>query len=119
MRSEKDIIRNIIEYAESDEDIRAVIRTDLVPVRDYLYSYNFCFIVSRISKYEDDSIRQSCDSVVEIWHIVGNKVADLCRYEYPRQEEADMREFIQNLVNQKAQEQKKRTKRKISKRFNL
>lgn len=56
MRSEKDIIGNIMEYAESDEDIRAVIRTDLVPVREYLYSYNFCFVVSRIGKYEDDSV---------------------------------------------------------------
>ncbi|MCR4851688.1 MAG: aminoglycoside 6-adenylyltransferase [Lachnospiraceae bacterium] len=292
MRSEKDIIRNIMEYAESDEDIRAVIRTDLVPVREYLYSYNFCFVVSRIGKYEDDSvfektfgerillfrgdrnypgmflntrvhlmvlregvtlavhvmdvqtfldryngedahenvwigdtyqklidkdgilpdidrleetqtlfgeypteeeylgachefwwvvktfaeytlreellsamfylnnsvrdvlnrmirwyiflregkpvdlgildsnmesllekeffclykktypsadydsILQSCDSVTEIWHIVGSRVAELCRYEYPRQEEADMREFIQNLINEKDQEQK-------------
>ncbi len=66
----------------------------------------FCLYKKTYPAAEYDSIRQSCDSVVEIWHIVGNRVADLCRYEYPRQEEADMREFIQNLINQKAQEQK-------------
>ncbi len=56
VRSEKQILKNIIDTAETDEDIRAVIRTDLVPVRKYLYNYNFCFIVSNIGKYDDDGI---------------------------------------------------------------
>lgn len=56
MRTEQEIIKIIIDVAEADENIRAVIRTDLVPVREYLYSYNFCFLVNEIEKYESDGI---------------------------------------------------------------
>lgn len=56
VRSEQDIIKNILDTAEADEDIKAVIRTNLVPVREYLYNYDFYFIVGDISKYDDDSV---------------------------------------------------------------
>ena len=36
MRSEKDIIENILNLAERDENVIAVIRTDLLSVRDML-----------------------------------------------------------------------------------
>ena len=36
MKSEKDIIDNVLRYAEQDENVAAVIRTDLLPVREYL-----------------------------------------------------------------------------------
>lgn len=56
VRSEQDIIKNILDTAEADEDIKAVIRTNLVPVREYLYNYDFYFIVGDISKYDDDIV---------------------------------------------------------------
>ena len=36
MRTEREIIDNIIGVAVKDESVRAVIRTDLLPVREYL-----------------------------------------------------------------------------------
>ena len=54
MKTENEIIQNIMEYAGSDDNVRAVIRTELMPVREYLYSYQFYFIVHDIEKYEDD-----------------------------------------------------------------
>ncbi len=59
MRSENEIIQNIIEYADSDDNVQAVIRTNLLPVREYLYSYQFYFIVNDIEKYEDDAVFES------------------------------------------------------------
>ncbi|MBR3644082.1 MAG: aminoglycoside 6-adenylyltransferase [Parasporobacterium sp.] len=54
IRSESDIIKSILDIASEDDDVRAVVRTDLLPVRKYLYTYNFCFIVSNIDKYDRD-----------------------------------------------------------------
>lgn len=56
MRTEAEVINNVLEIAEKDMDVSAVIRTDLLPVRDYLYSYNFYFITTNIEKYEDNSL---------------------------------------------------------------
>ena len=53
MRTEKEIIDNILYVAENDEAVRAVIRTDLLPDKKYRY-YNFCFVVNDIEKYEKD-----------------------------------------------------------------
>ena len=60
MRTEKEIVKNILEYAGSDDNVRAVIRTELMPVREYLYSYQFYFIVNDIERYEDDGVFESC-----------------------------------------------------------
>ena len=45
MRSESEISEAVLGYSEVDDAVRTVIRTDLLPVREYLYSYQFCFIV--------------------------------------------------------------------------
>ena len=60
MKSEKDIIDNVLRYAEQDENVAAVIRTDLLPVREYLYTYNFYFVVYDIEKYNSDSSFEDC-----------------------------------------------------------
>lgn len=54
MREEREILDSVIGYASSEDAVRAVIRTELVPVREYLYTYNFCFIVNDIAKFDDD-----------------------------------------------------------------
>lgn len=41
MRTEKVIIDNVLTFVKTCEDVRAVIRTDIVPVREYLWTYNF------------------------------------------------------------------------------
>ena len=53
MRTEKEIIENVLDVAESDAAVMAVIRTDLLPERKYKY-YNFIFVVNDIEKYEKD-----------------------------------------------------------------
>jgi|GEM_PF-3134455 adenylyltransferase len=60
MRTEREIIDNIIGVAVKDESVRAVIRTDLLPVREYLYTYNFYFIVNNVEKYNDDKVFEKC-----------------------------------------------------------
>ena len=54
MRSEKEVIGQIIELAEKDDSVRAVIRTDLKPLRKYLYSYDFYFVTDEVEKYDED-----------------------------------------------------------------
>ena len=50
MRNEPEIIAKITEVARQDDAVRVVIRTDLLPKRKYLYTYNFCFVVDDIEK---------------------------------------------------------------------
>ena len=50
MRTENEIIKNVLDVAEARDDVRAVIRTDMLPQREYLYSYQFCFIVNDVSE---------------------------------------------------------------------
>ena len=45
--------------ARRDDAVRAVIRTDLLPVRRYLYTYNFCFVVNDVARFDGDVFR-SC-----------------------------------------------------------
>ena len=59
MRNEREIMEMVKEAAGRDRSVRAVIRTDLQPVHKYLYTYNFCFIVDNIEKYDHD-VFQSC-----------------------------------------------------------
>lgn len=54
MRTEREIIDSVLDFARRDDGVRAVIRTDLLPVREYLYTYNFCFIVNDAGKYDGD-----------------------------------------------------------------
>lgn len=53
MRSEKEIIDTVLGAADEDDHVRAVIRTDLLPKREFAY-YNFYFIVDDIGKYDGD-----------------------------------------------------------------
>ena len=57
MRRENEVLDEVIRAAMRDSAVRAVIRTDLRPVRKYLYTYNFCFIVNDIEKYDEDVFR--------------------------------------------------------------
>lgn len=59
MRNELEIIAKITEVAKQDDSVRVVIRTDLLPKRKYLYTYNFYFVVNDIEKYDEDVFR-SC-----------------------------------------------------------
>ena len=58
MRSETEITENVLNVAEKDEAVRAVIRTDLLPKRKYGY-YNFYFVVNDTEKYDSD-IFENC-----------------------------------------------------------
>lgn len=60
MRTEKEIIDLVLDVARKDENIRAVIRTDLLPVREYLYTYNFYFVVNDVEKYTNDEVFEKC-----------------------------------------------------------
>ena len=60
MRTEQEVINRVLSYAESVPDIQAVIRTNLVPVRKYLYSYEFYFIVKNIGDFEADETFEQC-----------------------------------------------------------
>ena len=59
MRNEHEIIEKVLDAARQDDSVRAVIRTDLVPKRKYLHTYNFCFVVNNIEKYDED-VFQRC-----------------------------------------------------------
>ncbi|MBR4458718.1 MAG: aminoglycoside 6-adenylyltransferase [Clostridia bacterium] len=59
MRSEREILETVLDAARRDDTVRAVIRTDLLPVRDYLYAWNFCFVVNDIARFDGDVFR-SC-----------------------------------------------------------
>lgn len=60
MRTEQEVINQIRSYAVSISDIQAVIRTNLVPVRKYLFSYEFYFIVKNIEDFEADETFEKC-----------------------------------------------------------
>jgi aminoglycoside 6-adenylyltransferase len=60
MRTEKEILYIVLDTAREDDAVRAVIRTDLLPIRKYLFSYQFCFIVDDIEKYDDDKTFETC-----------------------------------------------------------
>lgn len=50
----------MVSYAASASNIQAVIRTNLVPVRRYLYSYEFYYIVEDIESFEEDDTFEQC-----------------------------------------------------------
>ena len=60
MRTEQEIIDMVLDTARADDAVRAVIRTNLLPIKEYLYSYQFCFIVDDVEKYSDDKAFETC-----------------------------------------------------------
>ena len=58
MRTEKEVTDMVLDAANRDETVRAVIRTNLLPERDFAY-YNYYFIVSDLEKYDRD-IFETC-----------------------------------------------------------
>lgn len=56
MRTESEVISEVLDYANKDLNVRSVIRTNLIPTRDYLFSYEFYFIITDINLYEDDAV---------------------------------------------------------------
>ncbi len=52
-RTEKEVIETVLDFAEKSKSVRAVIRTNLVPKREYDY-YNFCFVADDPEKYDGD-----------------------------------------------------------------
>ena len=53
MRTEHEVLQNVLTAAEKDERIRAVIRTNLLPRRKYDY-YNFIFVVTDVDPFDGD-----------------------------------------------------------------
>ena len=53
MRTEHEVLQNVLTAAEKDERVRAVIRTNLLPKRKYDY-YNFIFVVTDVGPYDGD-----------------------------------------------------------------
>ena len=54
MRTEKEVTDTVLAAANGDEAVRAVIRTNLLPEREFAY-YNFTFVVNGLEKYEKDA----------------------------------------------------------------
>ena len=59
MRSERAIVDSVLALAAGDDGVRAVVRTDLLPVREYLHSFNFIFVVRDVGRYDGDVFRDS------------------------------------------------------------
>ena len=59
MRCEREIIDRVLALAAGDDGVRAVVRTDLLPVREYLHSFNFIFVVRDVGRYDGDVFRDS------------------------------------------------------------
>lgn len=56
MRKGNEVIEQVLQVAKQMEEIRAVIRTNFVPVREYLHSYEFYFIVKDVAVFDNDEI---------------------------------------------------------------
>ncbi|MBR6219186.1 MAG: aminoglycoside 6-adenylyltransferase [Clostridia bacterium] len=54
MRSEEEIIGSVLQIAIKDDGVRAVVRTELLPVREYLHAYSFVFVVRDVDNYDRD-----------------------------------------------------------------
>ncbi|MBE5845711.1 MAG: hypothetical protein E7302_16395 [Butyrivibrio sp.] len=57
MRSETEILKQIMDMAAGEPSIRAVIRTNFLPKREYQHSYEFYFVVDDVEKYENDTFK--------------------------------------------------------------
>ena len=54
MRQEREVIDQVLSAAMRDENVRAVVRTNLLPKREYIHSFEFYFIVNDTEPFEDD-----------------------------------------------------------------
>lgn len=54
MRTEREIIDAVLDYAAQDDGVRAVVRTDLLPVRKYLLACTFIFVVRDVAPFDRD-----------------------------------------------------------------
>lgn len=54
MRQEKEVIDQVLSAAMQDENVRAVVQTNLLPGREYIHSCEFYFIVNDTEPFEDD-----------------------------------------------------------------
>lgn len=59
MRQEKEMIEKICSVALRDDAVRAVVRTNLLPKREYLNSYEFYFVVNDAARFEDDVFKDT------------------------------------------------------------
>ena len=59
MRQEKEVIASVLSVAMRIETVRAVVRTNLLPKREYVHSYEFYFIVNDTDMFEDDIFETS------------------------------------------------------------
>ncbi|MDO5156556.1 MAG: aminoglycoside 6-adenylyltransferase [Eubacteriales bacterium] len=60
MKSGNEVIDSVLDFAKKNDNVRAVIRTDLVPVREYLWNYNFYFIVNDVEQFDGDDCFEQC-----------------------------------------------------------
>ena len=54
MRQEKEVVDQVLSAAMQDENVRAVVRTNLLPGRKYIHSYEFYFVVNDTAPFEND-----------------------------------------------------------------
>ncbi len=54
MREEKEVIGQVLSEAMRDDNVKAVIRTNLLPGRKYIHSFEFYFVVNDPELYEED-----------------------------------------------------------------
>ncbi|MCR4642331.1 MAG: hypothetical protein K5697_09925 [Lachnospiraceae bacterium] len=54
MRREEEVIASVLSMAMRLETVRAVVRTNLLPEREYNHSYEFYYIVNNTDLFEDD-----------------------------------------------------------------
>ena len=57
MITEREIIERVLALAAGDDGVRAVVRTDLLPAREYLRACNFIFVVNDVDRYDGDVFR--------------------------------------------------------------
>ncbi len=55
MRQEKEVIDQVLSAAMQDENVRAVVQTNLLPGREYIHSCEFYFIVNDTEPFEDNA----------------------------------------------------------------
>lgn len=60
MRTSDEVLKTVLQVGQDMDEVKAIVQTDLVPIRKYLYSYNFYFIVERIDLFEGDDIFEEC-----------------------------------------------------------
>ncbi len=120
MRTENEIIKNVLDVAEARDDVRAVIRTELLNkmVSRYLYlrdgePVDVGILNCRFEKlleedlfllykktYPDadyEHMWQAYTAVTELWNRLGRTVAEKRGFSYPEETEKNMLEFIREL----------------------